>query len=142
MLSRLAVILACVSVFAVAACGDDDAPQPKGDAVTDEEYLKVFCTGIVNYQDALLTSKDVAGIAKAVDDYVATLEPIRPPTDLETFHAAYVGYLKAALKGKDPTVLVTQKPPVPDDGPRDRLARKADNVAECKYPTFLNPPAD
>ncbi|MFN0096688.1 MAG: hypothetical protein ACKVVT_18175 [Dehalococcoidia bacterium] len=131
--------LLCLPFLAVACSDDaDDEPVPQGDIVSDEDYLRVFCAGITGFQEALLNSKTVEGISEAVTTYVKAMEPVNPPADIADFHKAYIKYLKDAVKGEDPTVLVTSKPPVPPDGPRKRLADKAGNVEACKYPTFLN----
>jgi hypothetical protein len=134
----LALAVALPLVFSACGGDDDEPPTPQGDVLTDEQYLDVFCTGITKYQDALMESKTIQGIRDAVDAYVAALSPVRPPADIAAFHAEYLAYLKAAQKGEDPTVLVTTQPPLPPDGPRDRLADKAAKVEACKYPTFLS----
>jgi hypothetical protein len=156
---RLRLIAACVVALALPvsfACsdGDDDDTTPDGTtatdtastdtatstapstaALSDEEYLKVFCEGLTEYQEAIETEPDVDKIADIVRDYAAAMDEVNPPEDLVSFNDAYVAYLEEAVD--DPTSLVATSPPEPDEGPRDRLAGKVDDVPECKYPTFL-----
>lgn len=106
-----------------------------GVPLTDEAYLKVFCTGTVAYQDALLTKPKAEDIAAVIKEYVGSMEKVTPPADLVSFHTAYVQYLRDSVK--DPTSLVTRAPPKPADGPRERLKARVTSVPECKYPTFL-----
>ena len=116
--------------------GDASPPAAVGAAATDEEYLKVFCTGATRYQEAVNTEKTADGIAKAIKEYVAGMQSIVPPADVKPFHDAYVKHLQDSIG--DPTSLLTKKAPLPPDGVRGRLADKATNVVECKFPTFLN----
>jgi hypothetical protein len=111
------------------------ALTPSGPPVSDEEYLKAFCTGVTNYNDAIL-SKPKEGILQAVKDYIASMERVNPPEDLQSFHQEFLRYLKAAEA--EPTDLVVIPPPKPAEPQRERLAKKTANVPECKYPTFLN----
>ena len=148
MLSRFAAVGVLGAMFAAfAACGDDgggtktdtsnpnETPVASGTPLSDEAYLKVFCTGTVAYQDALLTKPKADDIAAVIKTYIASMEKVTPPEDLAKFHADYVQYLRDSVK--DPTSLVTRAPPKPADGPRQRLAAKVTSVPECKYPTFL-----
>jgi hypothetical protein len=122
--------------FFLIACGGGDAPKTKNpDALTDEGYLKVFCTGLTDYQDALVSKTTKEDIAKVITDYIAALKTVTPPDDLTKFHSDYIKYLQDAVA--DPTSLVTRKPPLPSDSVRQRLASKTTDVPECKYPTFL-----
>lgn len=121
--------LACGAIL-VAACSDDE--KAKAD---DEAYLKVICSGLDGYTDALNSKTKVDDIAQAIRDFAAELKKVEPPADLRTFHDQFVKYLEDAVA--DPTSLVTRKPPLPPDDVRRRLASKEANVPECKNPTFF-----
>lgn len=142
----LALILACASL--AFACGGDDKPKggggsangaglptPSGPALDDAAYLRVFCTGLTNYLEAVNT-KPKDGITQAVKDYVSSMEKVNPPEDVRPFHAAYIKYLRDALD--EPTALVTRQPPKPAEPVRTRLNEETKKVAECRFPTFLN----
>ncbi|MBI2765356.1 MAG: hypothetical protein HYX53_05505 [Chloroflexi bacterium] len=134
---RTAIVgaLAFVAIFA-ASCGGSSTPDTKNpDALNDEGYLKVFCTGLTEYQDALVSKTTKEDIARVITGYIASLKTVTPPDDLAKFHAEYIKYLEDAVA--DPTSLVTRKPPMPSDSARERLASKTNDVPECKYPTFL-----
>ncbi|MGE5595467.1 MAG: hypothetical protein ACM3S1_05465 [Hyphomicrobiales bacterium] len=139
----LSGVLALALVVPLAACGggdDDDNGEPtasasSGPPLSDEAYLKVFCTGVTNYQEALTTATSEDAIGKVIQDYVSSLRAVNPPEDLREYHAEYIAYLESALE--DPTSLTTKPPPLPGDSVRDRLARKVADIEECKYPTFL-----
>jgi hypothetical protein len=137
---RNAILGAVVALGVVlAACGGagDKSSSPTSDpnALSDEAYLKVFCTGLTEYREALLTKTTADDIAKVIKDYIAALKPLSPPQDIAKFHQEYVKYLEDAVN--DPTSLVTRNPPEPGASERQRLASKTSNVPECKYPTFL-----
>ncbi|MCK9519425.1 MAG: hypothetical protein M0R74_10460 [Dehalococcoidia bacterium] len=138
------------SAFVLIACGDDDddrdadpsvGPSPAGAPLNDDAYLRVFCSGLTDYQDALMTAPDVDEIRRVVEEYVTSLRLVNPPEDLRAYHQEYISYLQAAAEG-DPTSLSVGAPPMPDDDVRDRLASKIPDIDECKYPTFLNPGED
>ncbi|MCC6388559.1 MAG: hypothetical protein IT302_14385 [Dehalococcoidia bacterium] len=133
----LLAAFAAVLMFAAAACGDgkSDEPTPTGNELTDEQYLAVFCTGIVNYQDALVSQPSAAGIGDAIKTYVAELKKVQPPVGIAKWHKEYIQYLEDAVK--DPTSLVSTKPPMPPEAERSRLASKVKDVPACKYSTFL-----
>jgi hypothetical protein len=145
----LAKFLCGVTVLALpvlAACGDDDndkgasaatqTPSGGGVALSDEAYLKVLCTGLVKYQDTILSTTTKADdIAKVIRDYIASFDGVTPPKGLEKWQQDYTKYLNDAIN--DPTALVVTPPPMPPDSERDRLASKTSSVPECKYPTFL-----
>jgi hypothetical protein len=144
------VALAAMTGVALAACGggDDDGgadgPSPEASAATpatvtqldDAGYLKVFCEGLSDYQDALLVEPTAEGIAKTIEAYVAAMKAVRPPEDLQAFHDEYVAYLEGALD--EPTSLLTTDPPEPPEEPRQRLRELIDDTPECKYPNFLS----
>lgn len=137
----LAAVALAALLFA-AACGGDSDPKPTptaaapGPDLSDEEYLKVLCQGITDFQDALLSAPTSEKIAEAIDGYVTNMDGVNPPGDLRQWHADYLQYLRNARDG-DPTSLVTADPPQPDQDVSDRLALKWQQVDECKYPTFL-----
>lgn len=133
-----------VSGFALVACGGDDDKDgsqpsadttPAGDPLSDEAYLRVFCTGLTEYQDSLLTAPTADEIGKVVEEYISNLQQVNPPADLRDYHQRYISYLQSAIE--DPTALTVGSPPMPDEDVRDRLAQKIPDIAECKYDTFL-----
>lgn len=141
----LSAFFAAVAVSALlVACGgdskDDATPAatssvtPSGSPLSDEEYLKVFCTGVTSFREALLTEPR-EGLVKVVQDYYDSMKAVFPPPDAATFHQEFLDYLEDALE--EPTFLVTRDPPVPEGAVRSRLASAVSSVAECKYPTFL-----
>lgn len=136
---RLLLVGLAALPFALAACGgdskDEGDPTPSANALTDEQYLAVFCTGVANYREALLNQPSAAGIANTIKTYVAELKKIEPPAGLGKWHKEYITYLEDAEK--DPTSLVSTAAPLPPDADRARLVSKISSVPECKYPTFL-----
>ena len=132
-----AFLLAPVLVLTLlaAACSGDDA-KPAGDASTDEQYLKIICTGLSNFSDALVSKTSSDEIAKVIKEYIASLKPVTPPQDLAKFHKDFQKYLQDALD--DPTSLVTKTPPLPSEDVRRRIASKEANVPECKNATFFS----
>ncbi|MCA9830861.1 MAG: hypothetical protein R3B97_00135 [Dehalococcoidia bacterium] len=138
------ILVVALAPVLLVSCGsdskDDPAPAaaspvtPSGDPLTDEAYLKVFCTGVTNFRESLLTeTRD--GLVKVVQDYYDSMQAIVPPPDVATFHQEFLDYLKDALD--EPTYLVTRDPPVPEASVRSRLAAAVSSVPECEYPTFL-----
>jgi|GEM_PF-1233869 len=137
-----AVALAAVTL---PACGGDGGDSKNnndtspvvqaGEPLDDEAYLRVFCTGLTEYQDALMTATTVDQIGEVVERYVANLREVNPPEDLRDFQQRYIEYLESALD--DPTSLTVLPPPLPDDDVRERLLEKVPDIEECKYPTFL-----
>lgn len=145
-LRRLALAAAVVAGIALlmASCGGDDAKKtatptaastPAGPPLSDEAYLKVFCKGLVDYQDALLTARTADAITKVIQQFADAMEKVAPPSDIQRFHTDFVAYLRASVK--EPTSLLTKSPPMPGNKERDRLASRVSSVPECKYPTFL-----
>ena len=135
---RLSLLAACsfaVLMVMLVACGDDDA-KPAGEASTDEQYLKVVCTGLSNFSDALVSKTSSDEIAKVIKEYITSLKAVTPPRDLEKFHRDFEKYLQDALN--DPTSLVTKTPPLPADEVRRRIASKEANVPECRNATFFS----
>lgn len=139
-LRSLALGLLMLSALTV-ACGGDDAKDkaassvtPGGPTLTDSQYLAVFCSGVTNYREALLTEPR-EGLLKVVQQYYDSMAAVVPPPDVAPFHQEFLSYLKDALE--EPTYLVTRNPPVPDGPVRSRLAAAVSSVPECKYPTFL-----
>ncbi|MCC6383247.1 MAG: hypothetical protein IT304_12130 [Dehalococcoidia bacterium] len=142
-LPSLALVPVLAFLLLASACGGGDggekttatSPVGGGTPLSDVEYLKVFCTGVTNYYEAVNTQPTKEGIAKVVQAYIDSLKAVQPPADLQDYQAAYLKYLQDAVN--DPTRLLTQKPPLPAEGARDRLAGKVKDIPECKYPTFL-----
>ena len=87
-----AVALAAVTL---PACGGDGGDSKNnndtspvvqaGEPLDDEAYLRVFCTGLTEYQDALMTATTVDQIGEVVERYVANLREVNPPEDLRDF---------------------------------------------------------
>ena len=137
--------LAIVMAGALVACGGGgDAtttPTAGGPVLTDEEYLKAICTGTKNFSDALISKTTAAGIGEVVSDFKTQMASLNPPADLKDFNAEFVKYLEDSLK--DPTSLLTRKPPAPPSKVRDRLVSKEANVAECHgQETFFDAQAE
>ena len=142
----LSLVLTC-SLLAFACNGDSkpkddggtangvDIPTPSGPALDDAAYMKVFCTGLTNYLDAVNT-KPKDGISQAVKDYIASMEKVNPPEDVRAYHAQYLKHIKDALD--DPTSLLTRTPPKPAEAIRTRLNEETKKIPECRFPTFLN----
>ena len=147
-MARLLVLSMTVAVLAFAACGGggDDSPTATPAAggatpgtpreVDDLGYLEVFCGGIARYFDAVQTATTVDEIAGAVDAFVSEMEAVAPPEDVRPFHQAFIDYLRASAD--DPTSLLVEPPPVPDEAIRDRLAGKESQVDSCKESNFFS----
>lgn len=139
----LALAVQLFAVLAVAACGggDDDAGDAStasdSSAVSDEQYLKVICTGTQGFSDALISQTTAEGIAKSITDFIASLKATAPPADLQQFHKDLIKYLEDSVS--DPTSLVTKKRPQPPDKARDRLASKEASVTECAKARYFVP---
>ncbi len=127
-------IIPLVVLMVIACGGDSDSSTNTG--VSDEEYLKVICTGLSDFSDALVSKTTAAEIGQVIKDYIAEMKKVDPPSDLKKFHQDFVKYLEDSVS--EPTSLVTRKPPLPSDSVRKRLAAKEPGVAECKSPTFFN----
>ncbi|OAI41282.1 hypothetical protein AYO38_04005 [bacterium SCGC AG-212-C10] len=132
--------LAVMLAFALVACDPGDStdatvgpgtPTP----VSDEEYLRVTCTGLQKFSDALVSKAKPEDIRAVIAAYVADLQAISPPTDIAKFHAEYIAYLQAAES--EPLKLTTE-PPLPPEKARQRIAVKESQVEECKHPTFFS----
>ena len=122
------------------ACGDsNDDPGSGGETSSDEEYLAVFCAGLTKYQETLVSATTETQIGDVIKGYIDELHEVAPAEGLQEYHSQYIGYLEDALR--DPTSLVTRKPPLPPEDARERLSAKAKTVEQCKYPTFLDQPA-
>ena len=115
----------------LAACGGDDSKTE----VSDEAYLKVVCTGLTNFSNAIATKTKAEEIARVIKDFIVEMEKVEPPDDVQKFHGEFVKYLEDSVA--DPTSLLTRKPPLPPDDVRRRLDSKQASVAECKDPTFF-----
>ena len=126
-------VLIIVLAALVTGCGGGSSGSSKtpaaGVGATDEEYLKVICTGTQAFSDALISQTTAEGIAKSIKDFVAALKAIAPPTDLQDFHKEITKYLEDSVS--DPTSLVTKKRPQPPEAARSRLAAKEPGVPEC-----------
>ena len=120
------------------ACGDDDPSPPDNTRLSDEDYLKVICSGTSAFSNAIATKTKVEEIGQVVKDFVVSLQKVNPPEDLNQFHQDFIKYLQDA--NSDPTSLVTHRPPLPGDSARQRLASKETRVAECRDITFFGRP--
>ncbi|MBI5948382.1 MAG: hypothetical protein HY875_09610 [Chloroflexi bacterium] len=125
--------VAAVAVLLLAACGSDKAPADNG--VSDEEYLRVLCTGLDNYSDSLLGAAKPDQIAKVVQDYITAMKAVTPPKDLAPFHTAFITYLEQGFA--DPKALLTVSPPRPPEKVASRLVAKEPQVPECQDATFF-----
>jgi hypothetical protein len=133
---RIRIILGAVVLplaFAMAACGDDDAPEGGG---TDEDYLRAICTGSQDFSSALMTKTTPDEIADVIRDFIDTMKDTNPPADLVEYNDEFIEYLEDAVN--EPTSLLTRKPPLPDDDVQRRIASKEPSVPECKDPTFFS----
>lgn len=129
-----------------AACGGGSSNKgttPSGSAstssgapVSDEAYLKVICGGTDNFYHAIQTATTAAAISKVVKSFIADLQKVTPPTDLQQFNKDFITYLQDAVD--NPTSLISVNPPLPPKAARDRLVSKESDVEECKNPTFLD----
>ena len=132
------LVIAGLLALLVLACGDDGPPPS---AVDDEGYLAVMCANLDRFSDAIQVETEEAGIVAVIEDFIAALEGVEPPADLQDFHESFIDYLEEAVD--DPTSPLVLAPPLPDDDARARLAGKERSVAECRAPTFFNnPPSD
>jgi hypothetical protein len=137
--------LAVAAAGALAACGGGNAssktPASNGPVLSDEAYLKAICTGTKNFSDALISKTTAAGIGEVVSGFKSEMQSLNPPTDLQDFNTQFVKYLDDSLK--DPTSLLTRKPPAPPSKARDRLVSKETNVPECHgQETFFDAQAE
>lgn len=134
---RMPVVLwlALLALPVLVACGSGSGGEEKT-KVDDEAYLKIMCTGLTNFSDALMTKTKAEEIAQVIKDFIAELQKVEPSSDVVTFHQEFVKYLEDSVS--DPTSLVTRKPPVPPDDVRSRLSARESSVPECKNPTFFD----
>lgn len=129
---KVLALMAILLVSLTAACGDDgqgDTTPTPSNRASDEEYLRVVCSGTEGFSNALVSQTSAEGIAKSIKDFIAALKEIAPPADLDQFHKDLVKYLEDSVA--DPTSLITKKRPQPSDKVRDRLAQKEGTVTEC-----------
>lgn len=118
--------------------GDDAGATPSGTPLSDQDYVRTLCIGLVKYQDAILTEPTRDGIATVIKEFAASLRKIKPPEDAAPFHQEFLAYLNAAVD--EPTSLVTKAPPRPAEAIRERFVKRVTDTPECKYPTFLGEP--
>lgn len=134
-MARSLAALALAGLFALVALAcDDDGPPPS--AVDDEDYLAVMCANLDRFSDAILVETEAAGIAAVIEDFIAEMESVEPPSDLREFHDSFIEYLEDAVA--DPTSPLVLSPPLPGDEARERLAGKERSVPECREPTFFS----
>lgn len=107
-----------------------------GAPVSDEAYLKVICGGTDNFYNAVQTATTADAISKVIRQFVADLQKVTPPSDLQQFNNDFIKYLQDAVD--NPTSLLSTNPPLPPQKVRDRLVSKESSVEECKNPTFLD----
>jgi hypothetical protein len=136
----LLLTLLPLALFA-AACGGGSAKSTPtasaaGPAISDEAYLKLICVGTSNVSNAVIGQTSAEGISNVIKDFRDSMKAINPPADLREFQTQFVSYLDAAVANWG--VVVNQKPPVPSDSVRQRLASKEPQVPECKDPTFFD----
>jgi len=125
----------------LAACGGGSAkPTPVGPALSDEDYLKVVCTGLSDFSAALLTKTKPEDLSQVIKDYIASLQKVQPPAGVEQFHQDFIKYLEDSIA--DPTSLVTKTPPLPSGSVRQRLAAVEIQTSECKDAKFFTRPSN
>jgi hypothetical protein len=107
---------------------------PSGPPLSDEEYLRVFCSGVTTYREAVNTANRDE-LIQVVQDYLDSMAAVNPPEDLQQFHGEFLSYLDDALD--EPTYPLTRNPPVPEESVRSRMADKSADIEECQYPVFL-----
>lgn len=137
-MQRIAVwVVAVLATGAImASCGGGSAhPTPSGPALSDQEYLKVVCTGLSNFSTALLTKTKPEDLAQVIKDYIASLQKVQPPAGVEQFQQDFIKYLQDSIA--DPTSLVTKPPPLPSSAVRQRLASVEIQTPECKDAKFF-----
>lgn len=134
-------------VFAACGGGDDDGATPSPTAPTgvtpgqprevdDLGFLDVFCGGVARYFGVVEVATTVEEIAEAVEVFAAEMEAIVPPVDVQPFHQAFIDYLRASAD--DPTSLLVEPPPVPEEAVRKRLAGKESQIDSCKQAAFFS----
>ncbi len=120
----------------LSACGGGSAkPTPVGPALSDQAYLKVICTGLSNFSDALISKTKPEDITQVINAYIASLQAVEPPVGVEQFHRDFIKYLQDSTA--DPTSLVTKPPPLPGGSVRQRLAAVETQTPECKDAKFF-----
>jgi hypothetical protein len=144
---RLALLFGLLLLpFALVACGGsgdsdptpipsptnspDSSPAATPVVVDDEGYLAVVCSGLSAFSDAVLVAKTADEISAVVRQYIADLEQVSPPEDVMPFHQGFIQYLSDSVD--EPTVLLTNPPPLPEQSVRQRLAGKESSVSECR----------
>jgi hypothetical protein len=133
----LVSMLVLLPLVLFACNGEDDTSAPtSGVRTTDEQYLKVICSGLTNFSDAVVSKTSSAEIAAVIKAYIASMKEINPPADLDKFHQDFLKYLQTAVD--EPTSLITRTPPLPPDSVRRRIASKEPNVPECRDATFFD----
>ncbi len=126
--------VAAVLLVLFAACGGGDEPSPDN-GVSDEDYLRVLCTGLDQYSDSLLAAAKPDQIAKVIENYITAMKAVTPPNDLAAFHTGFIVYLEQGLA--DPKALLTASPPRPPEKAASRLAAKEPKVSECQDATYF-----
>ncbi|MEX0784631.1 MAG: hypothetical protein WD557_18505 [Dehalococcoidia bacterium] len=136
---------AILTSLLVAACGggdnDDDATpgadEPFMDTssaqLSDTDYVAALCDSIEEWVDAVNSKSTVDELRAARDKLEADARALHPPEGAADFQRAYVGYLQNAES--EPTILITQPPPLPEGDLRARLAA-VEPAASCEYPLF------
>lgn len=141
----LPLILA-LGAMLFAACGGSsskngttpvaDSTNSSGATLSDEAYLKVICGGTDNFYHAVQTATTADAISKVIRAFIADLQKVTPPSDLQQFNKDFIKYLQDAVD--NPTSLLSVNPPLPPEKARQRLVSKESNVKECTDPTFLD----
>jgi hypothetical protein len=83
--------------------------------------------------DAVNSKGTLEELKAARDKLEADTRSLHPPEGAEDFQRDYVQYLGNAKS--DPTLLITQAPPLPEGDLRARLA-SAEFEAGCEFPLF------
>lgn len=131
---RLLLALIASLALGLAACAGSEDPPDEPEGVSDEEYLRVTCTELQKFSDALIAGDSPAEIQAVIDGYIAAMRELVPPRDIAQYHRDFIAWLEA---GKADPLLLAADGPLPPDGPRRRIAAKEPSVEECKRPTFF-----
>jgi hypothetical protein len=158
-------LIAAVAIAALAllaACGDDDSSksssststsgssgQTNGGTGNDTQYVASICKAAAKFSDDLTAASksDPSKLAdptaaeslfeKPLQDYVNSLKQAKPPSDVKTFHDAFVKALDDALTNLKKTHDISafeslgNDLPTPSASLSDRLNAAAKNNADC-----------
>ena len=140
------------SLFGLAGCGDDSSSSSGGGG-TDESYVAAVCKGALKFTNGITSAAKSLGDgakpedeAKAIqgplDDFIKDLKAAKPPSDVASYHSAFVTALESASKkmkdSKDPKAFDEVKPPESAPDIKARLDKVAANNKDCKDSGFTD----